>query len=54
MENDGGAISWEERNLQTPEPRQPRKSVARLSDEEFGNALADLVKAVERSRTHEP
>lgn len=50
MENDGGAISWEEHNLKTPE--RPRKSPARLSDEEFGDALADLVKAVERSRTH--
>ena len=47
----GGAISWEERNLQVPEPRRPRKRLADMTGAEFGEACADIAKAVERSRT---
>ena len=48
--DDGGAISWEERDLQVPERRGPRKRLAEMTDAEFGEALADTVKAVERPR----
>jgi hypothetical protein len=46
----GGAISWEERNLQVPVRRSPRRRIAEMSGAEFGEACADMVKAIERSR----
>jgi hypothetical protein len=46
----GGAISWEERNLQVPEPRRPRKRLVDMTGTEFGEACSDMAKAIERSR----
>ena len=46
----GGAISWEERDLQVPERRRPRKRLVEMTGAEFGEACADMAKAVERSR----
>lgn len=46
----GGAISWEDRNLQVPKPRRPRKRLADMTGAEFGEACADMVKAIERLR----
>jgi hypothetical protein len=45
----GGAISWEERDLQVPERRRPRKRLVEMTGAEFGEACADMAKAVERS-----
>ena len=50
QDDGGGAISWEERNLQVPERRGPRKRLAEMTGAEFGEACADMAKAVERSR----
>ena len=46
----GGAISWGERNLQVPERRGPRKRLVEMTGAEFGEACADMAKAVKRSR----
>ena len=45
---DGGAISWDERNLQVPERRRPRKCLADMTVVELGEALSDMNKAAER------
>ena len=50
QDDGGGAISWEERDLQVPERRRPRKRLVETTGAEFGEACADMAKAVERSR----
>jgi hypothetical protein len=50
QDDGGGAISWEERDLQVPERRRLRKRLAEMTGAEFGEACADMAKAAERSR----
>jgi len=50
QDDGGGAISWEERNLQVPERCRPRKRLVEMTGAEFGEACADMAKVVERSK----
>lgn len=50
QDDGGGAISWEEHNLQVPERCRPRKRLVEMTGAEFGEACADMVKAIERGK----